>query len=213
MLIAVEHGHLEMVKLLAGAAPTMMDIVRKNNISPLYVAARQGYLELVKFFVQFRPTMLETLQKPSNVSPLLAACQQRRLEVVRYLLEVKPDIARTLTADGETALHVAAGVGDLDLVKMLVNHEPYIVFVGNRKKVFPIHYAAKGGHHDIVAFLRVQKREEFQIPKEYPSEKDLKEYFKKVEADREEAGREQQRYGRGEGASVEREANRLPEDL
>ena len=56
---------------------------------------------------------------------------------------------------GNTALHIAAGRGDLAMVRILATAPDAIMNLRNNRGQTPLHYAAGNGHADVIWFLRM----------------------------------------------------------
>ena len=62
-------------------------------------------------------------------------------------------LAGNESAASPPSIHVAADVGQLDVVKQLVTHNPRLVAARNEDGYTPLHYAVRGGHLDVVQYL------------------------------------------------------------
>ncbi|KAM0134736.1 hypothetical protein ACHAP3_005291 [Botrytis cinerea] len=60
-----------------------------------------------------------------HITPLIAAVQTHHVKTTDLLLEAGADTSMTLKG-GETVLHIAARIGDLEMVKLLVEYEAYL---------------------------------------------------------------------------------------
>ena len=56
---------------------------------------------------------------------------------------------------GNTALHIAAGRGDLAMVRILATAPDAIMNLRNNRGQIPLHSAAGNGHADVIWFLRI----------------------------------------------------------
>jgi ankyrin repeat protein len=74
------------------------------------------------------------------------------IEAVTVLLEFGADVTRT-DDNLDTALHVAARVGRLEIVRLLVDHWPMGVRAENLTFATPLHMAAASGNAELVEFL------------------------------------------------------------
>ena len=76
---------------------------------------------------------------------LLDAARQGDVPAVRALLEAgaDPNVAR---GDGLTALHIAAGRGNLDIVRLLMGAEARVDATTRLGAYTPLHLASQGGH-------------------------------------------------------------------
>ena len=86
---------------------------------------------------------------PSLGPALVHAAREGSVAAVRALLISPATEIDARNAEGETALMVAAGSGNLELVKLLVARKAQV----NRAGWTPLHYAAGNGHQTVVEYL------------------------------------------------------------
>ncbi len=116
VMIAVQGGHLEIVKLLCTSGA---DVSELTGIQALTRAAREGHKEIVEFLLQHGVDVNYEIPPPKKgmiTPPLIAASST---EVVEVLLKHGANINVT-DKEHRTALMVAAGTGDIDLIKILL---------------------------------------------------------------------------------------------
>ncbi|XP_073526234.1 uncharacterized protein [Phyllobates terribilis] len=119
-------GNLDFFKKMAkklddgkGLTKTVEDVKDANERGALHFAAREGQTEMCKY-------LLEELKLDVNVkdadgeTPLVHAARQGKTATAVYLVDhgADPNIPSNL---GATALHHAAGIGDIDLLKILLS--------------------------------------------------------------------------------------------
>nr|QEO19202.1 putative ankyrin-1 isoform X1 [Cymbidium ensifolium] len=159
-LDAARTGKLELFKKLAmqldegkGLARTVADVKDANNRTALHFAAREGKTEVCKY-------LLEELKLDANVrdddgeTPLLHASRQGHFHTVIYLLEQGADPSAS-SALGATALHHAAGIGDIELLKLLLSKGVNIDSESDAGT--PLIWAAGHGQQDSVKVLLEHK--------------------------------------------------------
>lgn len=126
-------GHLDVLQLLLerGVDPN-------QNLGfgqrPLYVAASNG---------------LGDMSCPDDVTAEI------RLQMAKVLIEAKADVNARVIGDF-TALHAAAGLGEVKMIRLLLEHKADVNAVGSGKYsagVTPLHRAVKGGHLEAAAAL------------------------------------------------------------
>ncbi|XP_018563285.1 uncharacterized protein LOC108905016 [Anoplophora glabripennis] len=169
--LAAAQGHFNIVKFLAGLG---VPLGGRNihGFTALHVAAFQGHLDIVQFLLEHG----EGIHSKSNcgATALHLAASQGHLDIVRFLIELGAaiDIKHTigLTAylgvvlmeygkdvniknnSGQTALHLAALRGNLDIVKFLVTHGGDLS-IRDKSGSTALHLAASKGHLSITKFL------------------------------------------------------------
>eukprot|EP01025_Chloroclados_australasicus_P007172 TRINITY_DN1228_c0_g1_i3.p1 TRINITY_DN1228_c0_g1~~TRINITY_DN1228_c0_g1_i3.p1 ORF type:complete len:689 (+),score=38.33 TRINITY_DN1228_c0_g1_i3:293-2068(+) len=125
---ACEMGFVEIVQLLmqAGADPWLKN---SGGEVPLYIAALKGQITVVNYMLNHFETVgdqtWQDLQRYGDAwTPLMAAAVGNRLDIVQLLLQACKDI-RTFCAlqnrYGQTALHIAALRGRLEIVRELIS--------------------------------------------------------------------------------------------
>lgn len=118
--LAACFGHAEVCTFLlqAGADPTATDKLGRNI---LHYAAEGGSIEVLKLLLTIDELLplLESKDK-EGATPLLLAFQLNDLEACAHLIEAGADPSTT-NQHGRTVLHHAAGAGEIDIVKRLLN--------------------------------------------------------------------------------------------
>jgi ankyrin repeat protein len=115
-----------------------------DGLSPVLVALYNGKTDLVDPILDANP--------PLDVFDAAAVGRTRGLE---ELLEAEPHLARAWSADGFTALHLAAFFGQEDAARLLLDYgaDPRVVSSHPEIQVAPVQSAAAGGHDSIVRLL------------------------------------------------------------
>lgn len=138
--------------LLRAGART--DLKAKLGWTALSLAAVKGHVEVVRVLLAggADPNIRDTY----GWTPLMRAADRRRAGVVRLLLEVG-DIDTTIRQEaGSTALHIAAAVGDVEIVRMLVTHGADRSARDSYDNT-PAAVARSAGHPEIAKFLEAAK--------------------------------------------------------
>jgi len=157
LIVAAGHGDLEAVDrlLAAGADP---DRPVPGDGSPLISAAAAGHVSIVD-------RLLAAGARPDGAvegdgSPLIAAAAAGQLDVVDRLLAAGAGIDQVVPGD-ETALIQAAGHGHLATVRHLVERGADVnlgvrvdLWRGGSEVRTPLSQARRGGHDDVVRYLR-----------------------------------------------------------
>ncbi len=128
--------------------------------SPLIVAAGHGDLESVDRLLAAGADPDGSM--PGDGSPLIRAASAGHLDVVDRLLAAGADIDLVVPGD-ETALIQAAGHGHLATVRHLVERGADVdlgveveLWRGGREVRTPLSQARRGGHDDVILYLRSQ---------------------------------------------------------
>ena len=115
-----------------------------GGLSPVLHALYKGETELVEPILDANP--------PLDVFDSAAVGRTRGLE---ELLDAEPDLARSWSADGFTALHLAAFFGQQDAAELLLERGAEANLVARHASIHvtPLHSAAAGAHAGIVKLL------------------------------------------------------------
>jgi ankyrin repeat protein len=115
-----------------------------EGLSPVLFALYNGHADLVGRILDANPAL--------DVFDAAAVGRTHGLEA---LLDDEPGLATAWSADGFTALHLAAYFGQEDAAKILLERgaEPNVVARNATIVVTPLHSAAAGAHSPIVKLL------------------------------------------------------------
>ncbi|KAK3141007.1 hypothetical protein QOZ80_5AG0408850 [Eleusine coracana subsp. coracana] len=120
-------GDLDSLKKLAaaldeegkGAAAVAAAVRDANKRTALHFAARQGRTDVCAFLIDQLGLPVDPVDDDGE-TPLIHATRQGHLQTAQYLLDhgANPSVASNL---GATALHHAAGIGNIELMKLLLS--------------------------------------------------------------------------------------------
>ena len=115
-----------------------------DGISPVRYALYNGQSDLVDPILDANPSL--------DVFDAAAVGRTRGLE---ELLDAEPELAKSWSADGFTALHLAAFFGQEDAAKLLLERGADANLVARNPTIVvtPLHSAAAGSHSGIVKLL------------------------------------------------------------
>ncbi|XP_076951818.1 uncharacterized protein LOC143625354 [Bidens hawaiensis] len=116
---------------------------------PLYRAIIEGDWETAReHFNKDNNTLTAKLNIASHRALHIAISQTENIQFVKNLLnEINPNSLPSMVNNyGQNPLHYAAMVGNTAASKMLVEHNPHLLFVPDRKEYLPIHRAVFSPH-------------------------------------------------------------------
>jgi hypothetical protein len=157
LIEAVEDGELDDIRELMDAGANVNAAVPGDG-SPLIVAAREGHTDIVRLLLERGADV--NLSVPGDGAPLSMAAREGHLDIVQLLLDRGADVDQ-MTPGDENALIQASSEGHLAMVKLLVARGANVnarIWVDNTRRGgewrSPLAMATRGGHEEIVAFLR-----------------------------------------------------------
>ena len=106
-----------------------------------------------------KPEMLKKLLKNITIEP----SKEQEDDISKYLVEdsgtyrLNPDAIKENRLSSETPLHLAAKIGQIEIVELLINSGANIN-QGDINGATPLHLAAREGHLDVVKALLANKR-------------------------------------------------------
>lgn len=152
LCIAATKGDLEMVRLLLDCAASL-EVVNKDDYTPLHIAAQKGFLEIVKILCQFRASL--DVQNAKGVTPLYLAMHEGQTEVVSFLLEQGAN-SQLRHCDNFTPLYTGAYNGHSDALKVLLSYYNKQQLLPNDRASqgdTPLYVAAQNGHVECCRLL------------------------------------------------------------
>ncbi|AVP87611.1 hypothetical protein phytr_6700 [Candidatus Phycorickettsia trachydisci] len=149
---AAENGHIDAINKLIDFGA---NVNGKNPFrTPMMYSIFSGKLEVAKA-LKARGAKTDLKYKGGDSWLHLAASigdYSKISQTLEWLLTQEPRMINDINENGETALHVAAGKGKLDLVQFLESHGANLVSQDNHKSL-PIERAAMSGHIEVVKYL------------------------------------------------------------
>ena len=163
VILAAAGGHLEVLQCLIGlSTQSVIHQGDEEGLTPLLAAAERGQRHIVRYLIG---QGVDTSAADVEGGLFLKACTSSDIDFVRELISndfgnVDVDINATDQA-GHTAVHYAAEMGDVEMVKFLVNelHVPFAREPGSENDVTwgptasLLQSAALGGSIIMVDFL------------------------------------------------------------
>lgn len=103
-MLAAKHGHLEVVRYLAGKCSAEVNAEDSYGYTALVMAARRGHVEVVRYLAEGCGADVDA----SSRKVLMLAARFGKIDVVRYLIEQSSTDIDTRDGGGCTALMWAA---------------------------------------------------------------------------------------------------------
>ena len=140
----IEAGDKDALAEALSADPELAGQRNADGLSPVLVALYDGRSDLVDTILDANP--------PLDVFDAAAVGRTRGME---ELLEAEPALVTAWSADGFTALHLAAYFGQEDAARILLERgaDPRMVSRHRELQVAPVQSAAAGGHDSIARLL------------------------------------------------------------
>ncbi|CAK9439109.1 uncharacterized protein LODBEIA_P33330 [Lodderomyces beijingensis] len=92
---------------------------------PLHNAIKEGNTKLAEHLIQTDPALLYSKDEDER-TPLHWACSRDNTHLVRYILDHTPsklDLDEFTDSSGWTPLHIAASIGNVEILNLLMHHE------------------------------------------------------------------------------------------
>ena len=136
--LASSYGHHVIVRLLLKKCTTPDWCSIREYFIFLYVIS-EGYIEVFKALLEHEPNLCNANVEEERATALMLALASENIEIVKILLQYNPDL-EIQTTNGETALHLAVELGDLEIVEMLVRKGANI-YTTNKDGISPLSFA------------------------------------------------------------------------
>jgi serine/threonine-protein phosphatase 6 regulatory ankyrin repeat subunit B len=155
--IAAQAGHVNVVERFLGQDPCLIGLTTQNSNSftPLDLAIDKGHVAVVKVLLQFTAESdLTRKNSCSGNTTLHIATKSGCVEVTNMLLEHANELHfNEENMDGNIPFHLDSEEGNVDEVKVVVDHVESYLKEENNEKNTPLHLAAEGGHAEVVQLL------------------------------------------------------------
>ena len=161
LMIAVQHGHLEIACVLLKHPLIDVNWVSAGLFSAFYHACRMNRLEIVRIMGDDPRVDVNRCQS-QNASPLYVACERGHVEIVGHLLRHPRVNRNVMMTGGFNVFYVACSHGNLEVAKSLLaaNREAPCKGTdpnwGKDDGATPIFIASQEGHTEVVAWLLAQ---------------------------------------------------------
>ncbi|KAI8548877.1 hypothetical protein RHMOL_Rhmol07G0308100 [Rhododendron molle] len=126
---------------------------RMNSYGSLYKAAIEGDWEAADKFLKEEPNAVTARITFGSETPLIVAVKVKEASRMRFaekLVErMSPGDLALSDHKGRTALHRAAGAGNIEVAKLLVGKNPRLPYMETHVKDMPLFYAAGRGDKEM----------------------------------------------------------------
>ncbi|MFK8115513.1 MAG: ankyrin repeat domain-containing protein [Rubripirellula sp.] len=147
--LAAHEGHLPVVKLLLQNKATV-DLLGQNDLTPLHLAAYNGHTDVVALLIKSGAKV--DPRDREGKTPLLHACTGPFEKSVKLLVESGADINVKESTESFTPLMTAAGLGEIEVVKVLLRNDADKAAVDQDGDT-ALSHAQTSGHTDIIKLL------------------------------------------------------------
>jgi len=151
---AVKDGNLRLVmKLVASRDLYTTNTDPLNGWTSLHYAVCHNHLDIVSFLLQSGHERCSLSVDNDGRTPLMiAAIHKCDKDIAKLLVKTFPDSVQQTSRNGLTAMSYAAGNGNLDFIRIMLQHGVDIN-KPDRDGSTPLHHAAAWGQFDVVKLL------------------------------------------------------------
>ena len=152
MHIAAGNGHVDVVNELVTRFPTLQDIPDSQGRMPIHVASEHDQVNVVRYLLD-KPCCLESRNSQNGETPYLTAAKYNSLQTINLLFQRS---ANGLAVDslGQSAVHLAAINGHLDVVKAVVGKYPQLATTrATHGSLTPYDLAVQHSHSNVAQYL------------------------------------------------------------
>ncbi|KAL0961929.1 hypothetical protein UPYG_G00333500 [Umbra pygmaea] len=146
LLLAAEKGHTEIIRILL-QNHARVDVFDEDGKAALHLAAEGGHLDIADILLSHKAFV--NAKTKLGLTPLHLAAQNGSASLVRLLVEKHLASIDALSLSKQTALHLAAISGQLDVCSTLLNLRADITATDIHGQT-PLHLAAENDHSEVV---------------------------------------------------------------
>ena len=159
---AIHQKQAPTVKSLIDAGASLIDpwvLSDRTHIFPLSMAVAAGNPDVLDIFLkEDNLKQINLHQSTPHVGTILhIAIQANQAPMLDHILRTQHQQAKTLIEQrdsfGRTPLQLAAFLGDLHAINLLHTHGVALNSGNNEKNGTAVHFAALGGHHEVIQLL------------------------------------------------------------
>ncbi|GLJ34668.1 hypothetical protein SUGI_0697330 [Cryptomeria japonica] len=163
--LAAHGGFCSVVQVLLQQQKSGVDICNKHNETALFKACESGNLATVKELLKAHPPSLRQTTVDGRTC-LYVAIIKGNLDLVNEILKSQDAkyLIKMKYEHDDTALHVAARIHYVHIMRKLIQSEPRLCYWVNGNQETPIFVAAKLGHLEAVKELIKERPDAVEIP-------------------------------------------------
>ncbi|GIY30595.1 hypothetical protein CDAR_461182, partial [Caerostris darwini] len=154
--VAANFKRLETVKYLVEVKHFLINDRDIKGKTPLHIAVENDFREVVEYLIRHGANTL--IKDAIGFLPLHTAIRLNFVNVAKVLSEKETNVDANLSSFGRASLHVAAEVGDITLVNILIEKKADINFKTELGHT-PLVLAVQKGHLEVVRTLISKKAE------------------------------------------------------
>ncbi|XP_023314366.1 ankyrin repeat domain-containing protein 27-like isoform X1 [Trichogramma pretiosum] len=129
-----------------------------HKIDRLFAAVAEGDIRLASYYLGLEGPLSKTFvtehDSPKFCHPLCNCDKCVSIEELAYERENKPPVAiNAINSRGETALHIAAGVGCIEIIQLLLDAGAHVNLPTRSEGRTPLHLACQNEHPSAVKLL------------------------------------------------------------
>jgi len=134
LMIAVESGNIDIIAELIGMGKAPLNLPNRDGITPLMRAAEKGYADIVQWLIDNGVDINDSHSSRFFETPLMRAAKIGHSEMARLLIR-KGAAVDISDSTGWTALMSSLDSGNIEMMKLLLDHEADVNAVGSGRTV------------------------------------------------------------------------------
>jgi ankyrin repeat protein len=149
--MAAYEGRLDSVRSAVESGMDVNGVDPNQSLTALHMAAYNGHTETVEYLIEHGATV--DSRDAEGKTPLIHACTGPFAKSVEALLDAGADVNARETTEGFTPLMMAAGLGEQEVVQVLLEHKADKTLLDADQESASDH-ARNSGHTAIVELLK-----------------------------------------------------------
>ncbi|KAJ1695249.1 hypothetical protein LUZ63_011947 [Rhynchospora breviuscula] len=139
---AIRNSFEDLAVRLLDIEPRLSEQVNKTGESPMYMAARKRFAKVVERLLEI-PSSADS--GPTKYTALHAAISAGYTDITKQLLKGRPALAYYVAENNSTPLHIAVINNDLEIIKILLEHDANMPYTMDERVPGPFLVAAFQG--------------------------------------------------------------------